>query len=889
VRVCPSCKHENSDDLDFCEECNTYLRWEPTMFAPSPSATGEQGSGTASPGKAQEPDVQVPGRPAGQVAQQLPVIKPEDLEARASEDPPPAPAPTPAPAPAPTAEAPAAADSVLITLRLPDDEGAGGAAAAAQVDPGAQAVVLALVRNQSGIVDNYDLAIEGMPAEWWTITPSTVYLVPYGAPGGEYEQEVEVRLHPPRTAEAEARAWHLQLTATSKAHDVQAGSAMITATITPFHELETEIRPQRARGRRRGNFAIAVRNRANAPAEVAFAGVDSENASRFDFADSTVTAPPGRRAGTTFRVVPNKPIWIGKPADRRFEVTASVPGSEAPVPPQGAVYRQKPWIPMWVPLLIPILAVAAAAVFLLLPKTTTVPDLKGMKVFAAQKLLESKGLTLGEKEEGALADKPELIGTIEDQSKPAGSKVKKGSTISVKLLMGSEQVAVPELKGKSLNEARQALDPLRLQVGNKTPEPTSPDTSKIVSQSPAAGQKVAQGAAVDLFFKATKEATGQTTTGGQKKPGDGKPLPGSIKVPAITGGLAAGAIAAKLTGLGLEVQRSAAISDLKPGSVVGLDPAPGTPVQKGTPVQVLVSVGFPLVAFDDAKDVKVMNGANGKQVTPLTKSDDVEDEPSWQPPGGKLVAYRRTPANDPNAGSIWIVNAKKGPASAQQLTSGADDRRPVFSPDGAVIAFVNGPAGGGDNDLCFLPLAAPKNITCLQDPSVSVDRPSWSPDGKSILTLATKPPETSVELALFTASKANATSATKWSSQGIVTDKVRGTRQPGDVLYTSWSPDGTKVALTANWGSRFFSVFIAPVTSGAIGVATPLTPRVKACEVAWRPDSKELAIMRADDCTNATGEVLRVNPDKPSEQVPLRNLDAGNPAWQPFDVSVPAP
>jgi beta-lactam-binding protein with PASTA domain/Tol biopolymer transport system component len=512
-----------------------------------------------------------------------------------------------------------------------------------------------------------------------------------------------------------------------------------------------------------------------------------------------------------------------------------------------------------------------------------------MKVFEAQKLLESKGLTLGEKEEGGQADKPELIGTIEDQSKPAGSKVKKGSTISVKLLVGSEQVAVPDLKGKSLNEARQALDPLKLQVGNKTPEPTNPDTSEIVSQSPIAGQKVAQGAAVDLFFKATKETAGQTTTGGQKKPGDGKALPGSIKVPAITGGLAASAIAAKLTGLGLEVQQSAAISDLKPGSVVGLDPAPGTPVQKGTPVQILVSAGFPQMAFDDAKDVKLMNGANGKQVIPLTKSEDVEDEPSWQPPGGKIVAYRRTPANDPNAGSIWIVNAKKGPSSAQQLTSGVDDRRPVFSPDGKVIAFIRGPAGGGDNDLCFLPLATPQNVSCLQDASISVDRPSWSPDGKSILTLALKPGEQIVDLALFTASKANATSATKWSSQGNITDKVRGQRQPGRILSTSWAPDGTKVALTADWGSRFFSVFIAPVTSGALGAATPLTPRVKACQVAWRSDSKELAIMRADDCGNATGEVLRVDPNKPSEQVTLRNLDAGNPAWQPFDISAPAP
>jgi beta-lactam-binding protein with PASTA domain/Tol biopolymer transport system component len=876
VRVCPSCKHENSDDLDFCEECNTYLRWEPTMFAPSPSATGEQGSGTTSPGKAQEPDIQVPGRPAGQVAQQLPVIKPEDLEARVSEEAPPAPAP--APTPAPTAEAPAAADSVLITLRLPGDEGAGSAAAATQVDPGGQTVVLALVRNQSGIVDNYDLAIEGMPAEWWTIAPSTVYLVPYGAPGGEYEQEVEIRLHPPRTAEAEARPWHLQMTATSKAHDVQAGSAVITATITPFHELETEIRPQRARGRRRGNFAIAVRNRANAPAEVAFAGVDSENASRFDFANPTVSAPPGRRAGTTFRVVPNKPIWIGKPADRRFEVTASVPGSEAPAPRQGAVYRQKPWIPLWVPFVLPILAAAAAAVLLLLPNTTTVPDLKGLRVIDAQKRLESKGLALGEKTDGKPTDKQELIGTIDEQSKPAGAKVKKGSAISVTLRVGGP-VSVPELRGKSLNDARKALDPLKLQVGTMTPVPTDADKSKIVSQSPAAGDPASEGSTVDLWFPATKESGETTTEGGKKKQ---KPAKGSITVPAI-GSLTATAMMARLTDLGLQPELAGAINEAKRGTLVGLNPGPKTPLAKGAPIQVLVSVGFPQVAFDDAHDVWLMNGATGKGVKPVAASADTEDEPNWRP-NGKLIAYRRS---DASASRIWLVNPDH-PSSAHQLTDGPDDRRPAFSPDGKVLAFIRGTTGG-DQDLCFLRMSAPASVTCLTDQTVWVDRPAWSPDGKTILALATANPvgQAPVELAVFTSTKPNASQKSKWSFQGPVTNAIQGNPQPGDVLYVSWAPDGTQVAFTADWGARFFSVYRAPVTpNGLLGKAVPLKPRVQACEVVWRPDSKELAIRRADSyCQSATGAILHVDPTKPSDQPPLRNIDAGNPAWQPVDLT----
>ena len=64
----------------------------------------------------------------------------------------------------------------------------------------------------SGIVDNYDLRIDGMPDDWWSIFPGTVYLVPFGS-GGTYEQEVEVHLHPPKSPDAEAKVWELRVVA----------------------------------------------------------------------------------------------------------------------------------------------------------------------------------------------------------------------------------------------------------------------------------------------------------------------------------------------------------------------------------------------------------------------------------------------------------------------------------------------------------------------------------------------------------------------------------------------------------------------------------------------------------------------------------------------------
>ena len=100
--------------------------------------------------------------------------------------------------------------------------------------------MLALVRNQSGIVDNYELSVRGLPDDWWSIFPNTVYLVPFGT-SGTYEQEVEIHLHPPRAAEAEARIWELQVAGESKAYNRQAAAAPLHLGIQPFEEFKTKL------------------------------------------------------------------------------------------------------------------------------------------------------------------------------------------------------------------------------------------------------------------------------------------------------------------------------------------------------------------------------------------------------------------------------------------------------------------------------------------------------------------------------------------------------------------------------------------------------------------------------------------------------------------------
>src|SRR5215218_6222758 len=326
MRTCQSCGKENPADRDFCD-CGEYLRWDPTGFV----------------------DAVTPEMAAAAAAEAAPPADPAPPPAAAA-PPPPGAAPPPAaaaPPPEPVAAGPArtqvqaaaspqpvqqppaepAHEQATITLRLPDEDAVKGETLAVGVYPGDRARVRTLIRNQSGIVDNYQVSVQGLPEDWYSVLPDTVYLVPYGS-GGTYEQEIEIHFHPPRAAEAEARIWELQVTAHSKAQERTAASEPLLLGIQPFEGHKTKVKPERASGRRKADFKIAVENKANAPVYVAFDATEPDNECAFRFEPAGAEVAPGETATSTMRVRPPKQMWIGRPHERRIEVAVKS-GEEA--------------------------------------------------------------------------------------------------------------------------------------------------------------------------------------------------------------------------------------------------------------------------------------------------------------------------------------------------------------------------------------------------------------------------------------------------------------------------------------------------------------------------------------------------------------------------------
>jgi serine/threonine-protein kinase len=93
-------------------------------------------------------------------------------------------------------------------------------------------------------------------------------------------------------------------------------------------------------------------------------------------------------------------------------------------------------------------------------------------------------------------------GRVVETSPPAGTTIERGSTVTLQVSRGPEQVAVPDVTGESEENARSALEGAGLRVGEVTEEESGEEPGTVIEQSPAAGEQVDRNSAVDLVIAA---------------------------------------------------------------------------------------------------------------------------------------------------------------------------------------------------------------------------------------------------------------------------------------------------------------------------------------------------------------------------------------------------
>lgn len=228
-------------------------------------------------------------------------------------------------------------------------------------------------------------------------------------------------------------------------------------------------------------------------------------------------------------------------------------------------------------------------------------------------------------------------------------------------------------------------------------------------------------------------------------------------------------------------------------------------------------------------------------------------------PDGRFVAYR---VQNGSSGGVLLPSdiyvARADGSHAIRIThSGNHDTQAAWSPDGARLAYVSMPAGASGNFAIVTVNRDGTNGRKIIDGATTVQNPSWSPDGKTILFQSRNGFHQQLAVISSNGGTARWLPATGdgaepfWSHTGrIVFDKSDGSLWLTDAsganaapLHLSGgepaiAPDGKRLAYVSNAGGAA-QVFVANLDgSGATNVTQLATQ--DASHPAWRSNTELL-------------------------------------------------
>lgn len=200
------------------------------------------------------------------------------------------------------------------------------------------------------------------------------------------------------------------------------------------------------------------------------------------------------------------------------------------------------------------------------PGQVEVPDVTGLSEDDAGEKLEDAGFTTSfESETSSDVDSGLVISTD-----PAGGEMaRRGSSVTVTVSTGAEQVKVPPLVGQTLNAAKQQLSAVGLDFSSSE-ESSSRPAGEVLTQSPDAGSSVDPGSSVTLTVSSGPEET-------------------KVPVPSMVG-LSQSDAQSQLAAAGLVPSIQTESTSIQPqdGRVIAQSPDPGTQVADGSTVVLTV-------------------------------------------------------------------------------------------------------------------------------------------------------------------------------------------------------------------------------------------------------------------------------------------------------------
>ncbi len=297
---------------------------------------------------------------------------------------------------------------------------------------------------------------------------------------------------------------------------------------------------------------------------------ESAAAMRGDLATFSASLPRARPLGDLVQDIPEVERPSPPPETAAATVTETIPRVQ-----RSQRRRWRRWVA--VVAAVAILATAAYGAWAyLIPHSHTIPNVVGTDVGQATSQLGSLGFAVveakGQYETGTVK------GTVLAVDPPAGTDLKEGETVTLVPSLGPPPVQVPDITGKTVDQATSALHDAGLEVGNiEHVYSESVEDGHVVRQDPEG--KAPTGSPVNLWV-----SKGHAPV----------PIPGVV-------GKTQDRAETKLRDAGFVPVVQVAYSDqFARGIVIKVDPGEATPTAYGAPVTITVSQGpeeFPVPSF----------------------------------------------------------------------------------------------------------------------------------------------------------------------------------------------------------------------------------------------------------------------------------------------------
>jgi beta-lactam-binding protein with PASTA domain len=653
--------------------------------------------------------------------------------------------------------------------------------------------------------------------------------------------------------------------------------AAAIVTLARFTALDLRVQASIATGRRRARYVAVVTNPSGATVQARLS-VAGDGAVRGLVAPAVFELAPGAQRAAVVQLCARRPRLIGR--ELQHSATIQARGhADAQVAPRDIVFVQTRLLAFWSVLLAAAVVCAAAFATTLRPDRTTVPRVEGgADVAAAQGALVAAGLTVDPRVRSRTVTGA-VAGTILDQIPDPGARADRGDRVALLVAVRARRAVVPDVEGLALARAVALVRAAGLSAGSMLPA-GAPPGAIVASQLPAAGRRVAAGTPATLFASAETAPAAPAAGAGRgvvAQPSRHAPAAGAgATVPARDGERAAD-YAQAVAAAGLTPKLIRAVSPAPLGTVVGVRPAPGTALASRATVRLIVAAGVPRLAFDTGAGVlRLFDPRGDRTVREAAPPEGRATEPAWTA-DGRRVLYRvgrrllLASATSSSAGRVVYAGPTRFAAAAIAPTLAA-----------GVVAMVR--RSGSDGDLCFARLGGGDlRPRCARDPRWDLGRAiSWRPDGRELLVFGVRRGRPGTfGILRYRSARAFSVDPRDWRG-ALATDTSQRGR---GVIAAAYAPSGRNVGLITNVGIERFQVLVAP--AGELRDPRPRPLPVRACELAWRPDGHELAVVQSDDaCSRPLGQLVRVRLSRPRQPVTVAG-GGRHPAYQPLTYAGP--